>query len=478
MAAPGKQYGLILPRKGTSKDAALPRPSVFGDDSDDETTVGESLLKEAAKKKVMKQTQLEMQKALEQDSSVYEYDSVYDDIQKQKEESNKRLLGSADRKPKYITQLMRAVEARKKEQERREERKIQKEREQEGEQFKDKEAFVTTAYRQKLQERKEEEEKERREAALEAALDVKKQKDLSGFYRHLLNQTVGEESLPEPSSHSEQKMADIPAEDEAPSPCPAPRTVQESGSHSDTEASYDQKAEFSKPPANSSHSKRHYRHRSPSSESAEEREDPREERGRTREDREEERRKERRSHRDRDRERDDKSGSRKEDRERRKHREEDRSRGRRDREDERSRGWRDREERADRRERRDSSPRDRGRERNGMKDRDRGRDRERDRVKDREHEREKDREKERKSRDSEKDRNKVEDEKPRSREEQEKTKGEDEEGENNPGVDSGPKPSKFAKRSSDVTVTSARERYLARQLARSAAKTYIEKEED
>lgn len=32
-----------------------------------------------------------------------------------------------------------------------------------------------------------------------AALDVKKQKDLSGFYRHLLNQTVGEEAIPDRS---------------------------------------------------------------------------------------------------------------------------------------------------------------------------------------------------------------------------------------------------------------------------------------
>lgn len=33
-----------------------------------------------------------------------------------------------------------------------------------------------------------------------AALDVKKQKDLSGFYRHLLNQTVGEEAVPDRSA--------------------------------------------------------------------------------------------------------------------------------------------------------------------------------------------------------------------------------------------------------------------------------------
>lgn len=47
------------------------------------------------------------------------------------------------------------------------ERKIQKEREMEGGEFADKEAFVTSAYKKKLQERAEEEERERREAALE-----------------------------------------------------------------------------------------------------------------------------------------------------------------------------------------------------------------------------------------------------------------------------------------------------------------------
>lgn len=76
------------------------------------------------------------------------------------------------------------------------ERKIQKEREMEGGEFDHKEAFVTSAYKKKLQERAEEEERERREAALEAYLDVTKQKDLSGFYRHLLNQKVGEEEMP------------------------------------------------------------------------------------------------------------------------------------------------------------------------------------------------------------------------------------------------------------------------------------------
>lgn len=39
-----------------------------------------------------------MHKALEQDSTVYDYDAVYDDIQKQRLESNKKILGGADKK--------------------------------------------------------------------------------------------------------------------------------------------------------------------------------------------------------------------------------------------------------------------------------------------------------------------------------------------------------------------------------------------
>ncbi|XP_013007761.1 nuclear speckle splicing regulatory protein 1 isoform X3 [Cavia porcellus] len=208
MAIPGRQnvmlrshrkgYGLILPKKAQQLHPVLQKPSVFENDSDDdnETSVSESLQREAAKKQAMKQTKLEMQKALAEDSTVYEYDSIYDEMQKKKEESNPKLLLGRDRKPKYIHNLLKAVEIRKKEQEKRMEKKIQREREMEKGEFDDKEAFVTSAYKKKLQERAEEEERERRAAALEARLDVTKQKDLSGFYRHLLNQAVGEEELP------------------------------------------------------------------------------------------------------------------------------------------------------------------------------------------------------------------------------------------------------------------------------------------
>lgn len=62
------------------------------------------------------------------------------------------------------------AEVRKREEERRVERKVQKEREEEGSQFADKEAFVTSAYKKKMQEQQEQEERERREAAMEGEM--------------------------------------------------------------------------------------------------------------------------------------------------------------------------------------------------------------------------------------------------------------------------------------------------------------------
>lgn len=39
-----------------------------------------------------------MQKALEEDSTVYDYDAVYEDIQKQRNETNKKILGGTDKR--------------------------------------------------------------------------------------------------------------------------------------------------------------------------------------------------------------------------------------------------------------------------------------------------------------------------------------------------------------------------------------------
>merc|ERR1719427_1480676 len=54
-------------------------------------------------------------------------------------------------------------------------------------------SFVTSAYRKKMEEIAKQEEEEARMAQIEAALDVTKQNNMDGFYRHLYRQTMGEE---------------------------------------------------------------------------------------------------------------------------------------------------------------------------------------------------------------------------------------------------------------------------------------------
>lgn len=68
---------------------------------------------------------------------------------------------------RYIQSLLKNAERRKLENERRNERLIQKERAAEGDQYRDKEAFVTSSYRKKLEEFNKLEEEERRQDMLE-----------------------------------------------------------------------------------------------------------------------------------------------------------------------------------------------------------------------------------------------------------------------------------------------------------------------
>lgn len=194
-----KQYGLIMPKK-SNQVSLQPRLSAFDDNSDSGDEGGgdwvkKALKKESGKSVQKKQTKLEIQKALADDPTVYQYDEVYDEIEHKKAEGRK--AKTDEKKPRYIHSLLRQAERRKKEQERRFERDVQREREAEAGQFEDKESFVTSAYRNKLEEFRQMDELERQQDHLEALTDVSKQEDLSGFYRHLYRQTM---SADEPSS--------------------------------------------------------------------------------------------------------------------------------------------------------------------------------------------------------------------------------------------------------------------------------------
>lgn len=196
---------MILPKKATLSAPKL--GNIFGDEDDSEVDDGADWVKKALKAegekhKLKKQTRLNMEKALNEDPTIYQYDEVYDEIEKVKEQ-NKPVKKSL-KQPKYIHNLLKAAERRKTEQEHRMERMVQKEREAEGEQFADKESFVTSAYRDKLEQFKKMEEEEERMDRLEAIADVTKQPDMSGFHRHLFAQTF------DPKSNDEEKKIEKP----------------------------------------------------------------------------------------------------------------------------------------------------------------------------------------------------------------------------------------------------------------------------
>ena len=116
------------------------------------------------------------------DSSIYDYDNAYDTFHAPKDSSNGDTKISG---PKYMTSLLQSAETRKRDQLRAKERLLQKEREAEGDEFADKEKFVTGAYRAQQEEVKRMEEEEARREAEE---EEKRRRGggMTEFYKDLL----------------------------------------------------------------------------------------------------------------------------------------------------------------------------------------------------------------------------------------------------------------------------------------------------
>lgn len=119
--------------------------------------------------------------AAEVDSSVYEYDNVYDSFKPKKEVKQE----DVERKPKYMRNLLQAAEVRKRDALIAEEKKIARDREAEGDEFEGKEKFVTEAYKKQQEENRklEAEEKKREEE------EAKKNEGggMAAFYRNMLD---------------------------------------------------------------------------------------------------------------------------------------------------------------------------------------------------------------------------------------------------------------------------------------------------
>eukprot|EP00833_Pecoramyces_ruminatium_P001962 jgi/Orpsp1_1/1175994/evm.model.c7180000055998.1 len=226
--ASGKKYGLIMPVKsnkvnisfGKNKKTGISSKPIkvnplFSELNDDDSSDDDNLSKLASSRKninmelramtknASKQVEAEYKKAIEEDPNVYDYDEVYDSMKRDELERRKGKNQDKDekKKPKYIASLLASAERRKKEQMRIMERRIQKEREEEGDKYKDKEMFVTSAYKEQQEELRRLEEEERKREEQEEA----NKGSMTGFYRNILNSRSHDPIKPKPLEDKNSK---------------------------------------------------------------------------------------------------------------------------------------------------------------------------------------------------------------------------------------------------------------------------------
>jgi hypothetical protein len=175
------------------------KKSIFGDDDEEEDVVGDGQADGNDKSKprvtgtskdytnlaALHSTRKHAQTAKELDASIYSYDAIYDSIHKKPEKSTSSDAQSAG--PRYMTSLMRSAEVRKRDQLRARDRMLAKEREEEGDEFADKDKFVTAAYKAQQEEiRRLEEEEARREKEEEERRKREGNTGMVNFYRDML----------------------------------------------------------------------------------------------------------------------------------------------------------------------------------------------------------------------------------------------------------------------------------------------------
>ena len=215
MGSKSKTYGLVLPAAARAITPAVaparpaaPPPAAFGYDDDDDggdtaVEARATLSREQAHVSRVHHAAAAAEDTL--DSEIYDYDNFLDakaaTTSSAKTGSNRAATSSAaaaaavprsslPKESRYIGALLSKAAERGVSREAAHERKLAREREKEDAEFGEKEKFVTGAYRAVLAERAAREDAEKLAAAREAAADVTKKGDLSGFYRNLLTNNV------------------------------------------------------------------------------------------------------------------------------------------------------------------------------------------------------------------------------------------------------------------------------------------------
>ncbi|KAK1835249.1 nuclear speckle splicing regulatory protein 1 [Podospora conica] len=117
------------------------------------------------------------------DPSIYDYDGVYDSL-KAASAAKKADPADAEKRPRYFDALQKAADVRERDRQIAEEKRLKRERDAEGDEFADKEKFVTEAYKRQQEENRR---IEAEEAAREAAEAKRgKGRGMADFYKDML----------------------------------------------------------------------------------------------------------------------------------------------------------------------------------------------------------------------------------------------------------------------------------------------------
>ncbi|CAK1364579.1 Nuclear speckle splicing regulatory protein 1 [Cercospora beticola] len=139
----------------------------------------------------LRAAQNKVKDAQEADAAIFDYDSFHDaktSVTEAKKAAQKE--DAILRKPKYINNLLESASRRKQDQQIAKEKLLQKEREAEGDEFADKEKFVTGAYKAQQEETRRLEEEEKKRAEEEAKRRGNKLVGgMAGFYRTMMDQS-------------------------------------------------------------------------------------------------------------------------------------------------------------------------------------------------------------------------------------------------------------------------------------------------
>ncbi|KAK4043166.1 nuclear speckle splicing regulatory protein 1 [Parachaetomium inaequale] len=128
------------------------------------------------------------------DPSIYDYDAAYDSFKAAKANTpDSATGGGTEKKPRYFSALLNAADVRERDRQIAEERRLQRERAAEGDEFADKEKFVTEAYRRQQEENKRlQAEEERRE---EEERKKNKGRGMADFYKGMLERGEREHAM-------------------------------------------------------------------------------------------------------------------------------------------------------------------------------------------------------------------------------------------------------------------------------------------